>query len=90
MKKFAADLLALELTATDADAVQKVLEGYRATFSNALPSTELQQQNEVPARAETRAQREWKFTAVQLTYNSSRSDFLSSNMEELGALFGRF
>ena len=90
VEKLGEDLLAVQLEESDTQAVRQALKDYQATFKTAEVSGEAEgpKGGERPETGES--QREWKFSAVQLTYNASHGDFVSSDMGQLQGLFVRF
>lgn len=81
VESFAANVLACDLPPADVEAVNNSMQKYRASFDAAVPD---------PAVPSPAVSPTYKFQAVQLTYNSSTAPFLSQDLVELEALFGRF
>ncbi len=84
VNKLAEDLEALELSHAERRQVQASQAAYAASFSP--PHAAAGNASSVaPVASQT-----WKFSAVQLTYNSSQGDFLSQDHEVLQGLFRRY
>ena len=82
--KLAEDLCLLALTQQQRSQVNHAIAAFRATFSAANVEA---RDTGAPAPAQGKV---WKFSAVQLTYNSSHSDFMALDHGVLENLFGRF
>ncbi len=82
--KLAADLSASPLAEQQKQQAQAALDAFNATFG--AVNTGASGAGATPAVQS----RVWKFSAVQLTYNSSQGDFLASDRDTLENLFSRF
>ncbi|CAE7877875.1 unnamed protein product, partial [Symbiodinium necroappetens] len=82
--KLAEDLCLLALTQQQRRQFNHAIAAFRATFSAANVEA---RDTGTPAPAQGKV---WKFSAVQLTYNSSHSDFMALDHGVLENLFGRF
>ena len=88
----AGELLALQLSQEVQAQVQSAVDTYKASFRSAPGEGEVATVPDDPAQPCPAApkQKTWKFSAVQLTYNSSQGDFASLDEVVLESLFGRF
>ena len=90
VEKLGEDLLAVQLEESDAQAVRQALKDYQATFRTAEVSGEAQEPKRAERSEADENQREWKFSAVQLTYNGSHGGFVATDIGQLQDLFSRF
>ena len=99
VKKLAEDILAPNVNQSTRNQVQTALDAYTATFhagrecqvgqaADAAASTPANDGG--GASGASPASKVWKFMAVQLTYNASHGDFVSSEEAVLRHLFDRF
>ena len=88
----AGELLALQLSQEVQAQVQSAVDTYKASFRSAPGEGEVATVPDDPAQPcpASPKQKTWKFSAVQLTYNSSQGDFASLDEVVLESLFGRF
>ena len=78
VEKLGEDLLAVQLEESDAQAVRQALKDYQATFRTAEVSGEAEEPKRAERSEADENQREWKFSAVQLTYNGSHGGFVGN------------
>eukprot|EP00434_Breviolum_minutum_P041390 symbB.v1.2.036816.t1/scaffold5285.1/size28895/3 len=90
VEKLGEDLLAVQLEESDAQAVRQALKDYQATFRTAEVSGEAEEPKRAERSEADENQREWKFSAVRLTYNGSHGGFVATDIGQLQDLFLRF